>query len=170
MELQNALASYDGSDPSGLQNARAEHCGSPGYLADLVAACSDRRPLVVEAATWMLKAEIDAGATLPRSEAAALSDRLDQLHTWASALHVLQALRGFDLDAVLAERYLRWAQTYASHPRPFLRAWSLDAQVVLGAKMPGREADVDAILRRSETDPAASVRARGRKLRQSLGF
>lgn len=163
-DLEMCLLAYDGKDPSALIDAR-EACGDAlDFLDRVIAFCGDARPLVSEGASWILKAELDVGAHLTAGQSALVVAQLERLATWAAALHVLQVVEHLTFCEEDAQIFLTWAQGFADHRRPFVRAWSLHARVFLGRRYPALNVDVAAELVRAEDDPAASVRARARRL------
>jgi GNAT superfamily N-acetyltransferase len=114
--------------------------------------------MVSEAATWILKAELEAGARLDRAMTDGLIAGLDRLEAWQAKLHICQAVSHLDVPETARETLRSWLTPLLDAERPFLRAWALDAL----CHLPGTR--VDALLRHMAEDRSASVRARVRNL------
>lgn len=168
--LEQRLVTYDGKAVSILSEAQAASRNTPNYLYDLVRLCFDPRTTMSDGATWILKAELEAGMDLPSDRVAQIVQSLDHIQSWQAALHIFQSIEYIDVTHEQAVRILDWAKQYAPHARPFLRAWSLHARAVLGQAFPDLKHEVGIALEAAGDDPAASVRARARQLRKGLGL
>ena len=164
-KLEIHLTEYDGKAVSLLSEARAMCQTSPDYIEELITLCADPRPVVSDGATWILKAELEDGLNLSPDLTQRLVGALDNIQSWAASLHLCQSVERLSLTSSQADHFLEWARGFADHPRPFLRAWSLHARVVLGRETDRHHAEAEEALRKAETDKAASVRARARQLR-----
>ena len=164
--LRSSLLEFDGVAVSILSEARARCREDDGFLDDLIVLVADPSTTVADGATWILKAELEEDAVLPPDLTEALVSALQGLTTWQSLLHVFQIVEQLDLSEAQAGRVIRRAKTFAGHKRPFLRAWSLHAVVVLGRQFHKYRQDAEAALKQAEADKAASVRARARRLRR----
>lgn len=165
--LRAALCAFDGRAVSLLGEAEAAMGGEPGYADALVALIADDAPMVGSATSWLLKSHLERGGALSAEQTGALlvvlPDEAQGAH-WSSALHLAQCVRFLDLGAVEAARLRAWLSPLLTHSRPFVRAWSLDALAHLARHhAPHRAAFADA-LEAAGHDPAASVRARARRL------
>lgn len=166
--LERRLLEFDGKNTSCLSEVQTACGDDAGYLDDLIRLCFDSRPLISAGATWILKAELQAGTALQDRHRDDITQGLSEISSWQAALHLLQVVELLDLTAVEVGAFSAWARQYADHPRPFLRAWSLHAGVVLGHRFSQPGSDVQALLAQADRDPAASVRARARQLRKLL--
>jgi len=159
--LRERLAAYDGRSPTIPSEAAAQCRNAPGFLATVVQLVADDDRMVSEAATWILKAELEAGARLDRAMTDSLIDQLDMMEAWQAKLHICQAVGHLDVPETARETLRSWLTPLLDAERPFLRAWALDAL----CHLPGTRAD--ALLRRMAEDRSASVRARVRNLRRA---
>lgn len=166
--LEEHLRDFDGKAISHLSETQMACRGMAVYLDDLIRLSFDPRALVSQGATWILKAELEAGICLSDRHLDDITRGLSGITSWQAALHLLQMVEMLGLTAAQAEAFAEWSQRYAGHPRPFLRAWSLHAQVVLGHHFLQSGRDVQALLAEADRDQAASVRARARQLRKAL--
>jgi len=169
-ELERQLLNFDGSAVSFLSEARTACKNSPSYLDDLVVLCFDPRPAVSDGATWILKAELNDCMNLPPELTERIIHSLCSIQSWQAALHLCQLVEKLNLTSAQADCFIEWAQTYASHSRPFLRAWSLHARVILGNRFPEYSHEAELALQAAEGDGAASVSARARQLRKLLAL
>lgn len=167
--LEEAIARFDGVATAPLIEARAAFRDRPGFLDDLASLSLDPRATIADGASWILKAEIDEGATLPPEATDRLARSLDQLASWQAQLHLCQMADALALDAAQAGLFTAWARPLADHPRPLLRAWALHVTIVLGLRIGTHRKTLDDALDAADADPAGSVRARARKLRKLVG-
>jgi hypothetical protein len=167
-ELETLLQAYDGKSISILSEARAACRSDPGYLKELINLCSDNHPEISEGATWILKAETEEGLRFGADLLEGLMRNLPALATWPAQLHILQAIDAFDLTEPQAQATYAWATSLADHSRPFLRAWSLHARVIIALRFQQFLPDAKSALCAAANDKAASVRARARKLEALL--
>ena len=164
-DLRASLLEFDGIAVSILSEARARCRDNDGFLDDLIGLCADPSGAVADGATWILKAELEEGTALSRAQTEALVAALDGLTARQSLLHVFQVVHRLHLTEAEAGRIIGRAKSFSDHKRPFLRAWSLHAVVVLARQFPKYRQDAEAALEQGEADKAASVRARARQLR-----
>ncbi|MDX8352616.1 hypothetical protein SLH47_09595 [Cognatiyoonia sp. IB215182] len=146
MDLIAQLRAWDGKTIAALK-AVADDLNVENYRV-LLAACRDEDEVTARAASWVLKAAYERGASIPYP--ADLFSR--DLH-WEIALHLLQSVQHVTVDFPVEV-----IRPYLTHQKPIVRAWALDAYVRLGA------ADAAEVLVKAADDPAASVRARARNL------
>ena len=163
--LRAGLAEYDGRSPTILSELAVRHRGHPHFHDDLATLASDEDRFVSEGATWIINAELKDGATLSPEQVARLLNGLDRVTAWQAQLHVCQFAGLLEVPEALKAPFSAWLHDRLDAERPFLRAWALDAL----CHLLGPSAETDALLRRMETDKAASVRARLRNLKRQFG-
>lgn len=165
--LEGRLQDYDGVAVSILSEARIVCRLASGFQAELIRLCCDQRSTIADGATWILKAELDEGVQLPALLVDRLIASLDDVQSWPARLHLCQSIRHLDLSPAQAAALRIWLSPLLKHKRPFLRAWALDSLCHLpdAGQDPAILRQMDAM----EKDPAASVRARARALRRTLG-
>lgn len=163
--LYQDLLQYDGKAVTLLSEARARYGRSEGFLSELATLCAAPEPMVASGASWILAEELKGGAQLGAEDLRALIAALPQLTHWSAALHLLQSLAHQRIEAAEAKALAHWAEGYAQHKRPFLRAWSAHLIVQLAAEHPALRPMAEAAIARAGADSAASVRARARHLK-----
>ncbi len=166
--LEERIEAFDGSAVSILSEARAAWRHAPNYLQDVVDLCFDKRASVSDGATWILKAELEEGAQLSPELLEQMVHSLEELRSWQAQLHMCQLFEWLHCSADQADVFLAWVDELRAHPRPFLRAWSLHVQVLIGVQFRDHLNTATAALRAAEDDDAASVRSRVRRLRKLL--
>ena len=168
--LRDALTAFDGRATTILGEAEARFARQPGYLAALIDLAGDGEERVSGGATWLIKARLEAGGRLGASETTALLAKLATVTAWGAQLHLCQIAQHLTVSAGDAERLSRWLEGLLAHERPFLRAWSLDALCRIARQHDGYRARALDALEAGERDPAASVKARVRRLRKETGL
>lgn len=168
-KLKRLLQDFDGVAVSTLSEIRTRHRDAPGFLENFIGLCADPNPNVSSGATWILKAEADDGVTFKSKQIDPLLTSLTEIPNWQGKLHVLQAVGAFELEKKQARILFDWATSIAEHERPFVRAWSINARVVIGMQFKDLLDEALIGLSVAENDPSASVRARSRNIRKGLG-
>ena len=163
--LRDALTAFDGKATTILGEAEARFAEGPGYLEALIALAGDGDERVSGGATWLIKARLEAGGRLGRGETAALLDKLAMITAWDAQLHLCQIARHLTFSAADAEPFSSWLEGLLAHKRPFLRAWSLDALCRVALQHGRYRARALQALDAATQDPAASVKARARRIR-----
>ncbi len=165
-KLRKCLQEYDGVAVTILSEAMVSCRHQPDYYDELVSLCFDKTQMISDGSTWILKAEVDEGAQLSPDLIRRIVNSLDELHSWQAKLHICQSFDRFNCDPDQTDGFFNWAKELSNHPRPFLRAWSLHVQVLIGLKFEKHRQASERALYAAESDEAASVRARARKLQE----
>ena len=79
-------------------------------------------------------------------------------------MHICQSARFLPVDADQALVLAEWLRPLLTAPKPFVRAWSLDAFLHVCALLPSHAGEGRMAREAALNDPAASVRARARNL------
>jgi hypothetical protein len=168
MRLAAALADYDGKHVAFLESLRDRFEPDPEVLTQAIELVDHDIDDMAAGATWLLRAYVEAGSRLSAGQHRVLAARLaDVTSPWAR-LHLCQTARTLDLpgkpEATAWADFLTKSSTSA---RPFERAWAVDGLVHLGSRFPTFRHLAREALESALTDPAASVRARARRLTHS---
>ena len=147
-----------------MSEAQTACRATPGFHDDLIGLIGSNQGHVSEGASWILKAELEGDVTLTTSQTAQLMDQLTDVKAWQTQLHLCQLARWLTLSTPQAIAFSSWASAFSDHPRPFLRAWSMDARWQIAQAHPALMPEVSAVIEAALSDPAASVRARARNL------
>jgi hypothetical protein len=163
--LIGRLGEYDGRTVEVLERIRDRGAPSEGEVDQAIGLASGPDGKLAAGATWLLRAWLEAGqVTLSAAQWTDLADRLPDVgDTWAR-VHVAQTIRTIEVPPhhvpVLAGVLALWREA----DRPFLRAWATDALVCLARDHSEVRPTARRALRAAHADPAASVRARARRL------
>ena len=164
MRLASALADYDGKRTESLEIFLGSHGPDATLLSQLVDLSLGENRNDANGASWLLKAYLTQGAELaPEVVAALIHGAADVVEPWAQ-LHICQSIRFITVPTDSAESLGRFLESCRSAPRPFLRAWATDGLQALAAQHPEYEGAAAAALKEALEDPAASVRARARRI------
>lgn len=126
-DLRQELTEYDGRSPSILSEILVRRHGRPGFLPGLTELASDEEPSVSEGATWIIKALVEDGHTLTPGDIERLIEGLDKITAWQAQLHVCQFVCRISVPKEAALTLEQWLTALLDAPRPFLRAWAVDA-------------------------------------------
>lgn len=135
-----------------------------GFHDEIVALIGNDDTVLADGASWILKAELESGWQISATLSTALLDHLPKVTSWPTQLHLLQSLDRLRLSPPDRTRFRDWATPLMQHKRPLIRAWAMHACVRLAEDTNG----ASGILDTADADPAASVRARARRLRADL--
>lgn len=169
-ELRDHISAFDGRATTILGEAEARYRDRPDYLESLVALAGDETHAVSSGATWLIKAHLEAGGTLGRSETTGLLSSLAPITAWDVQLHLCQIAQYLTFSAKDANRFATWLESLLTHKRPFLRAWSVDALCRIALQHGRYREKAEDALEAASKDKAASVAARMRRLRKELGL
>lgn len=163
--LDRRLAQLSRVFAEGAEPAREAAAGWPAsaaWLRRLVDACADEE--AQSAASWLLLEYVRGGARLNDAATDALVVSLDDVTDGYARLHVCHVLATLELGADHVEPVRDFLRLATRASLPFLRAWSVDTLVRLAKEHDALRADADRALARARKDPAASVRARVRRI------
>lgn len=163
-DLLSALSTYDGKTTSQLTQIAAEFGGDPDYMKNLLAACVSHKSSLAVAATWLIRDHLRHGGLLTPSQTEALIKTTPHLDDWQALLHLGQMTRALIPSRNAANLLASEMMALLDHPRPFLRAWSMDALAHLADLFPDHQDRAKAAVIAGLADEASSVRARAREL------
>ena len=164
-ELRNALAEFDGRALTIVSEAGAKFSDREDYLDSLVTLCCEGGKGTSVGATWLLKSYLDGGGELPADQISRWISQIEEMQNWMAQLLLCQSIQYLTVCSKDADRLVKWLQPLLNHKRPFLRAWSLDALFRISVQYPELDDMVKLTLHSGLEDPAASVRARARNLK-----
>jgi len=163
-ELATAIRESEGRSTTLLSEAAHRYRNEPGYLDALVLLSAQPERDVSDGATWMLKAALQEGRRLSEEQLTTLLAALPAIEAWQAQLHLCQSIAMLGVPKPCRTRLAAWLRDRLDAPRPFLRAWALDAL----CHLEGKTEETLSLLDRMSADKAASVRARARALNRDL--
>ena len=156
MELENALARFDGTHTAELKEAVEVARAAPEGA--LEAACSEAGLAV--AATWVVKALLEQGAA-ERLDLEAVFATLPMVSEWEAQLHLLQAVQYAPFAAVDQSGAV---EALLDAKKTLVRVWALDAFVRIAGERVALREQAKARVEAALVGSAASLRARARAL------
>ncbi len=169
-ELQGYLERFDGKHTEPLEQLIQQVPCSSQRIGELLELAATQEPRMQTAATWLLKRWIEQGSELNNQQSRRLLRQLLLFSHWEPRLHVLQVLSGIRLTASEAERLQPQLVQWINEQNKLVRAWAYHGLYVLADQFPDLRPDVANLLRDSQRDSAASVKARVRKLGKSSSW
>ncbi len=164
-DIATCLLEWDGKHTDTLKSVHAEFSDEEDYTGSLAMLCGSENVRIGEAATWLVLHGCKSGLRFAPAETTKIVQSLDAERPWGHALQLCQAMKYLDISKGEAQRLLPALQSLACHKRPFVRAWAVDAAVVLGKRHGGKPEKTSVrMLAKASEDPAASVRARVRNI------
>ncbi len=166
MNTKKAASAYGRDGIQGLERVLELHPPEEEWLDELVDSSSSSVMEESTAATWLVRAYLMAGAELTKDQTARLIRSLARVPAGDARLHVCQTVRDLRVPARNAEQLARFLRDCANGDHKFTRAWAVDGFQALAAQNTKYAREAGLVLERAERDPAASVRARVRRIRK----
>ncbi len=162
--LITRLADYDGKRVEVLERIRDEVQPSAPVLDEAIALGAGEDGAIAAGATWLLRAWIESGVELTSAQTVELIESLDADGDPWACLHICQVVGSLVIPESGADTVAAFLEGCRGSERPFLRAWATDGLYRL-ARQHSRFADqAERALEEATLDPAASVRARARRI------
>jgi len=165
-DLRQELSAFDGKALTVLGEIEARHDTEPGYRNALTSLASAQEPAIACGATWLIKHYLENDGLLTLYQIDQLLSATPAMKDWKAQLHLCQSIRYLDLSDEETIILIPWLDLLMSHPRPFLRAWALDALWRITRQHPVFAHIGIVALEAAEADTAPSVQARLRTIRK----
>lgn len=162
--LRDRLAAFDGNAVSLLSELQAQDTAPETLTARLIQVLGETDEMVQRGASWILLDQMKTGRHLSEDDWRAVAASAAKLTDWQATLHLLQMLSLQAPPADTAQTFAAVAEPYLDHKRPFLRAWAISALATLAGQDASLRAVSNAAIDAGLEDPAASVRARAKKV------
>jgi hypothetical protein len=167
MSIRQELEQFDGKHVGALE-ALLENRAPSSLVRSLVNLVGDSQEKIQVAVTWLLKRLAENDARFKTEHLIVLFSSLSELTHWLSKLHVCQMLQYVAIPEESAENVVWFLERNLMDENRFLRAWSYNGFYELARQHPKYVGYATEQLERGETEPAASVKARIRKIRKAL--
>ncbi len=166
-DLRARLQAFDGRHINTLEDIAATlNAESPVLSALCGLALSDEQKLQ-SGATWLLKRLAEKGGELDPAQTTALLSALARQSGWEAKLHILQMLDKLRIPGTEAAALWHTLEPLTGHKKRLLRAWAYHGLAVLGQQHTAYRGAAVQWLAQGDSDAAASVQARIRRLRQA---
>lgn len=149
-----------------LEALYRREAGRPRFARDVAEAVASGVPALERGGAWLLERMRRDGRELPASEWELVLEALGGVRDWVARLELCQLLsRHPRLLADEPAAVVEFVRACARDPKPFVRAWGLTALHALGERHAAYRAEARRALKKAEKDPAKSVRARVRRVK-----
>ena len=165
-DLRATLNAFDGKHTDSLERIATRLPADKAVLDGLSKLALDDDLKLQGAATWLLKRYAEAGFTLDESQGARLLRVLKRDSHWEAKLHVLQMLDRLSVPQREAAPLWNKLAAQTEDPNRLIRAWSYHGIPVVADGHQQYRLEAQTWLSHGESDEAASVRARIRRLRK----
>ena len=169
MSVHLALAEYDGKRVDTLHDIRRAHEASRELLSDLVRLATDGEAKVQAGATWLLRAYLTDGASFSTEQVAELASALPDISDKWARLHICQSIDHLEITAADAPRFAGFLRDCTRDRNTFVRAWATDGFWRLAHQHDEFVGETKRLLEAALADPAASIRARARRILADKG-
>lgn len=115
-------------------------------------------------ATWLLKAWLESGHTLTKSQIRKIYGALDQLEHWEARLHVLQCIPFMPIPEVESKNVYTFLRLSLTDQNKFVRAWSYNGLYELSKQYSKYLNETRQYFEMAMCDEAPSVKARIRNI------
>lgn len=115
-------------------------------------------------ATWLLKAWLESGNMLRKSQISKIYKSLNQLEHWEAKLHVLQAIPFMPITDTHKNNVYNFLRITLTDHIKFVRAWSYNGFNELSRQHPEYLAETQQYFEMAMRDEAPSVKARIRNI------
>lgn len=162
--LAQELADYDGKHVETLQELLRAYEPKAAVMRQCIRLSTNERWQVALGATWLMYHWLKNGAALTKKLVAEQAELLpDVSNKWAQ-MHITRCVPLIEIHADQASAFAQFLERCCANQMPFLRAWGMDSLYRLALRhdecMPLARAAMEA----AQEDPAASVRARLRRI------
>ena len=168
MDLLEAISAFDGKRVAPLEAFCDEAIFDEPLLRELVEICVHGETRQVTAASWILLQFARQNDKLVPELSKDLCRAFCESQDWEPQLHMLQAFSLFQLETEERELAAQRCRELSAAENKLVRAWSLYGLVCIAKEDPAFRDEAQKLCEQGLDDPAASVRARARRLTKEL--
>lgn len=167
-KLESLARAFEGGGVQALERAFQELALTPAWMETLVEGCGVEGLSVPS--SWLLRAALERGVPLGAAQTASLLRSVARVEADDARLHLCQLVGHLSVPKRNAEQLARFLRAGAEGEHKLVRAWAVDGFQRLASQHPAYVQEARRLLDRAGRDPAASVRARARRLVKELGY
>lgn len=164
MNLIERLQNFDGKLVEPLEDLAEELATGTDDVDQLLTVASSDDAKLQVAATWVLKRLVESDLALSQQQTREVLRLLKQVEHWEARLHLLQMLDKLAIPSRKAAGLFKRLKQLVGDENKLVRAWAYNGLFVLGDQQPRYRDEVVELLQEAEQDPAASVKARVRRI------
>lgn len=168
MSLVASLQAFDGTRVAPLERLSRQLPQTAASVTALLGCAHHADPRVGVGATWILKRWQDEGAPCVQAAVEHLMRSVPQASHRDVRLHLVQILAGLRLPSRGVHELTTVLREWAGTEPPLVRAWALSVLAQVADQHEALRRDIRLLLTSAESDGAASVRARVRRLRAHM--
>ena len=169
-DLRARLAAFDGVHTDKLEELAESLSSDPQVLTALCDLALSDDSKLRSAATWLLKRFSEQGVRYKGEQSAVLLGVLYRESHWEAQVHVLQMLDNLVVTAAGAPALWKTLEEMTANSNRLLRTWSYHGLAVLADQHMHYRDEARAWLSRVDSDAAASLRARARRLHKTFSW
>ena len=161
--VQEAIADFDGKHVACLREVGQASLGEDviEFLVGLAESGDGRSE---QAATWLIKAQIESGQRLSGDLSERLLRAAPGFQHWEASLHACQILSHLEISPGTASALVPWLVELSKSERNIVRAWAYSGLQHISMRHLFLEGEIESTLAQGFADPAPSVRARLRNI------
>lgn len=170
MNILEELGRFDGRHVEPLAALGVRLLARGAGTDELIEIAGSPEERLQTAASWVLKWLQENRVVYPAERVRALLRLLGRVDAWEARLHLLQMLDGLEIPSRAARTLRETLTIYTRDSSKFVRAWSYSGLFVRANQHPRYRREVLVLLDEASNDEAASVRARVRRIRRTVGW
>ncbi|MDA7925825.1 hypothetical protein N9B46_03170 [Mariniblastus sp.] len=170
MNLFGELSKYDGKRIGSLHTLAQHLLTGDGSVDELIVLSCSEDTRIQTATTWVLKYLHEQNISFSQKQTNELIQLACKNHHWEAKLHILQILPKLKISSQECDYLRNCFRDQKNSENKLVRTWTYNGLAVLANQHSQFQSEVNDILNEAQHDPAASVRARIRKICKSLSW
>lgn len=162
MDLQSAIAQWNGKSADDITAIYNELCAHPNFIQQVIQLISDSDSQ--KGVTWLLKHWFDEKNSLESKQVEQIYQQLPKLNHWESKLHILQSIPYMPITQQQKNAVEAFLRITLTDSNKFVRAWSYNGFHQLAMQHKEYTDEVKSFFEMAMKDEAASVKARIRNI------
>ena len=167
MNITERLRQFDGRHVKPLEDLATQLLHVEGSVDELLALSNIADARTQTAATWILKRLQELGIILTAAQTLSVFRLLRNVSGWEARLHLLQMLDSLEIPSRNSAQLLKLLAEFLDDENKLIRAWSYNGLFVVGEQHQKHRRAIAVSLQAAQSDDAASVRARIRRICRS---
>jgi len=162
MNIVKDITQWDGKSAGDIQKIYDKHHRRTDFSDEIIKLTLN--PTYEKGATWLLKAWLESGYTLSKTQIKRIYGLLEQLENWEAKLHVLQCIHFMPIERAEKKQVYSFLRQSIIDSNKFVRAWAYNGLYELSQQHSKYLAETKEFFEMAMRDEAASVKARIRMI------
>ena len=158
MSIEQEIMAWDGKSADDIRVVYKAYREQPGFADTIINLTDDEH--YQKGATWLLKAWLESGNKLKKSQIAKIYGLLNKLRHWEAKLHLLQCIPFMPIETTDRKSIDTFLRATLTDANKFVRAWSYNGFYELAAQHPEYKEEVKKFFEMAMRVEAPSVKAR----------